>query len=343
MYCRHCGNQLSDTAKVCEKCGKNVEIKTEEKTVVSTAEGPIYAPAGIWRRVSNFLLDKIFKVAFSFFVGLFIGLLFLIMGTDASSISMLGWTIIGILSYFLYYLLFEGMWQRTVAKFITGTKVVMRDGSKPPFKNIFGRTLARLIPFEPLSFLFSPFPIGWHDMLSKTIVVPSNYTEDDVKKIDYDKIKKIGGSNTAAIVVVVIICFFIFTAILGILASVVLVSLQSARQKSQDSKIEYVISQMRVNAEMYYADNGDSYSQAQNCNSGLFKEQNMQQIMLEIPKTEIKCYAEKSSYAISADMATPNKSYCVDSSGYKGDGVAIDDGTHATCKFSTLPPVTDSD
>ena len=70
----------------------------------------------------------------------------------------------------MYYVFFESIWQRTPAKFLTKTKVVMVDGSKPDFKHILGRTLARLIPFDHLSFL-SSHPVGWHDEFSGTLVV----------------------------------------------------------------------------------------------------------------------------------------------------------------------------
>lgn len=72
---------------------------------------------------------------------------------------------------FFYYVLCEYYLDgRTLAKFITKTKVVKEDGSKPSFVNLMGRTLARFIPFEPFSF-FGALPKGWHDTLSKTIVI----------------------------------------------------------------------------------------------------------------------------------------------------------------------------
>jgi len=41
-----------------------------------------------------------------------------------------------------------------------------------------GRTLCRYIPFEPFSFLGNK-PIGWHDSLSKTLVVKDTYNVRD--------------------------------------------------------------------------------------------------------------------------------------------------------------------
>ena len=61
-----------------------------------------------------------------------------------------------------------------LGKFVTGTMVLMEDGSKPTFKDIFIRSLCRLIPFEAFSFLGAEGR-GWHDSMSDTYVV-------DVKK-----------------------------------------------------------------------------------------------------------------------------------------------------------------
>ena len=67
--------------------------------------------------------------------------------------------------YFLMEVITKG---RSVGKYITGTKVVMIDGSEPLVKNYLIRNLCRLIPFDQLSFLFGG---GFHDTISKTTVV----------------------------------------------------------------------------------------------------------------------------------------------------------------------------
>ena len=69
----------------------------------------------------------------------------------------------------LYYGLFESLTFRTVGKYITNTKVILRDGTQPDSITILLRTICRFIPLEFISFLISP--IGWHDSLSKTLVV----------------------------------------------------------------------------------------------------------------------------------------------------------------------------
>ncbi len=71
-----------------------------------------------------------------------------------------------------YYAFMEIMFQKTIGKFVTKTKVVKMDGSKPESSDIIARTFYRLIPFDRLSFLF--VRNGIHDYLSKTKVVRDN-------------------------------------------------------------------------------------------------------------------------------------------------------------------------
>jgi uncharacterized RDD family membrane protein YckC len=67
-----------------------------------------------------------------------------------------------------YYAGFEVASGRTLGKFITRTRVVRTDGTAPTTAQILGRTLARLTPFEALSFLARA---NWHDRWSGTVVV----------------------------------------------------------------------------------------------------------------------------------------------------------------------------
>lgn len=72
-------------------------------------------------------------------------------------------------SFIGYYYFMEIKFQKTVAKIITKTKVVTKDGEKPTSGDILRRTLCRLIPIDGLSFIFSPN--GFHDRLSDTTVI----------------------------------------------------------------------------------------------------------------------------------------------------------------------------
>ncbi|AYN67483.1 RDD family protein [Euzebyella marina] len=70
-----------------------------------------------------------------------------------------------------YYAFMESVFQKTLGKFLTKTKVVDENGDKPSGKQIFTRTLCRLIPFDPLTFLFERKGYKFHDSLSKTMVI----------------------------------------------------------------------------------------------------------------------------------------------------------------------------
>ncbi len=70
-----------------------------------------------------------------------------------------------------YYILMEYSFNgKSIGKFVTNTRVVTLAGDKPTFNQLIGRSFARMIPFEPFSFLGDK-PNGWHDRLSGTIVV----------------------------------------------------------------------------------------------------------------------------------------------------------------------------
>ncbi|RTY76133.1 RDD family protein [Flavobacterium sp. GSP27] len=75
----------------------------------------------------------------------------------------------GLVILFFYYGLSEMYFSRTFGKYFTKTVVIKHDGSKPNMKSIIVRTVSRLIPLEPFSFLTAER--GWHDTLSVTYVV----------------------------------------------------------------------------------------------------------------------------------------------------------------------------
>jgi len=79
-----------------------------------------------------------------------------------------------LLTYFLYYFLFEYCLGKTPGKYLTKTIVIDYYGELPRARRVFIRTSARLIPFDLISYLFAL--IGMHDLLSKTMVVKRKKT-----------------------------------------------------------------------------------------------------------------------------------------------------------------------
>ena len=117
------------------------------------------------KRFLNFILDCAGLYIFSYIFGFLLGI------TGLYFVLNINEWFLGILILTFYYGIFEFIWSKTPAKFITKTKVIMENGEKPDSKTIFIRTLIRFIPFESLTFLDSEHPKGWHDRWSKTIVV----------------------------------------------------------------------------------------------------------------------------------------------------------------------------
>jgi uncharacterized RDD family membrane protein YckC len=72
--------------------------------------------------------------------------------------------------FLAYYWPLEAILGRTLGKMLLRTRVTMRNGSALDPAAVLGRTLARLIPLEPLSVLSSSGRM-WHDSLSGTVVV----------------------------------------------------------------------------------------------------------------------------------------------------------------------------
>ena len=67
------------------------------------------------------------------------------------------------------FILLEFSCQKTIGKFLTGAIVVDEYGEKPDFMTIMKRSLIRLIPFEPFSYLGQDR--GWHDRWTDTYVI----------------------------------------------------------------------------------------------------------------------------------------------------------------------------
>jgi len=129
-------------------------------------------PSAWWKRGLNLLIDSaIIGVLSNLIFYFYWGHNFLMSDFEGSRLMIVSVFII----YLAYYTLMEGFTGRTVSKFITGTKVMMEsDYSRPKLVNAFYRSLARLIPLEPFSFL-SKHPVGLHDLLGSTIVTESRF------------------------------------------------------------------------------------------------------------------------------------------------------------------------
>lgn len=121
-------------------------------------------------------------------------------------------------------------------------------------------------------------------------------------------------------------------AIIGILASVVLSSLGSAREGADDVSIKASFSNMRAQADLFYSDNGDSYI--------AFSEDECPTVPIVAPAVGFNvftqtqfvrateglnayCASSASTWAAAAPLTDTDTFYCVDSTGAAAERVSV--------------------
>ena len=113
-------------------------------------------------------------------------------------------------------------------------------------------------------------------------------------------------------------------AIIGILSSVVLASLNSARNKGADAAIKSNLNNARAEAEIYYDSSSNQYNTgAVTANTGVCAATGANVIGDNVAGATsagsgaVQCYAGQNAWAASAQLkANTAQSYCVDSTGY---------------------------
>lgn len=233
--------------------------------------------------------------------------------------------IVGITGLFLpwiYFILMTHYKGATLGKMLVGITVKSDDLKNLSIgKIILRETVGRFVSGITLciGYIMAGFTQkkqGLHDYISHSVVVYKDPTKPN---------------HVGLIIGIIIAAILPALAIIGILSSIVLVSLSSAREKGKDARITASISSIRANAESYFMTN-NSYSNARDCLTGMFLDSNMKEIIISLSSDNIMCVAENSTYAVSAELSSPGSNYCVDSVGYSGSGVAYDDGTKASCQ-----------
>lgn len=135
----------------------------------SIEEEEVFIPneASKWQRLFHWIIDAYICLFLFSSYSYLLGPVFL------DKIEAQGGERIAIFSFLLlvqpfYYFLFEFLLNATPGKLLAETRIVSADGQKPGIGTILGRTFARYIPFDQVSFLFME---GWHDRLSSSSVV----------------------------------------------------------------------------------------------------------------------------------------------------------------------------
>jgi uncharacterized RDD family membrane protein YckC len=152
-------NRNIDTTKI-EQVKADLTTKIEEQKEFDSKK------VSSLKRFIHFIVDTIafviLTMIFAFVLGLFIN------PTDQSLMTLMGYLMLAA-GFFGYYVFMETRFQKTIGKFITKTKVVNKNGTRPEVGDIVRRTFCRLIPFDRVSFLFTPN--GFHDRLSDTTII----------------------------------------------------------------------------------------------------------------------------------------------------------------------------
>ncbi|SEH27920.1 RDD family protein [Chryseobacterium culicis] len=152
-----------------------------------------YNKASLGVRLANNFLDLVVLYIVNYLFSTISNLLYEVTSIEFfyfySNGNMLWQILIGNFNYCLYYFLMENYLDgRTVAKYITGTKVISTDGTKPSTRQIMYRSLSRIVPFDGLSFLGEN---GWHDKWSETRVINlKNYQAEIQAKSEIEALGK---------------------------------------------------------------------------------------------------------------------------------------------------------
>lgn len=144
--------------------------------------------------------------------------------------------------------------------------------------------------------------------------------------------KFVGRGSAGGRVALIFVCILLGIAFIGILSSVVLASLNSARSKGQDASIKSQLSSMRAQAELYWSSqstNGKDGNYAGLCNDTIVTE--MKNSINTTKTVDIVCKDNYERYAISAPINSGGY-WCVDSSGFSGQ--ISQSINSATCSLS---------
>ena len=112
-------------------------------------------------------------------------------------------------------------------------------------------------------------------------------------------------------------------AIIGILAAIVLVSLNSAKNKGIDAAIKSDISSLRSQAALYYDTNTGYGETLTTCSGSMWNDTKIASILahLNLQTSSVSCRSSADSWALSAPLKSNTSTYwCADSSGQSGQG-----------------------
>lgn len=158
-----------------------VTIRRDSHHYVNTQTISDDKNASLFVRCCEGVIDRLILLPLLF--GVFIWQLFTSFFLVENNVFLLfffAWTLFSIVVVFAYYFFGEYLFGKTIGKWICRTHVILENEDSPTVKCIAKRTLARFIPYESISFLFTNIDKNgnmaylWHDTLSNTRVVRDN-------------------------------------------------------------------------------------------------------------------------------------------------------------------------
>ena len=110
-------------------------------------------------------------------------------------------------------------------------------------------------------------------------------------------------------------------AIIGLLASVVLASINSARDKGANAAAKSSLNNARAQAELFYDDNARSYDDGTDavCTTGTNNLSTLLTAADNAVTAADVCFDTAAGWAASIDLNAPAGFYCVDSTGFGGE------------------------
>jgi len=179
----------SNTMGYCSECDKFWSLQPGQMCPEHGIKLGRHKAAMVLLRFGNLILDavifRVFAYATVFIFAILLVYSGLVKPSSFENINPLTDWFFGISLWYFYDFIFEAIWQRSPAKFITGTKVVTSTGAKPSVGTIAKRALVRFVPFDAFSFLGDRVR-GWHDKWSGTYVIKAKRFEK--KSIDHNQI-----------------------------------------------------------------------------------------------------------------------------------------------------------
>ena len=170
--CTRCGNYC------CDACSGNGVPRTLCIACGSKTGAGHYGAASLPQRIVNLAIDTVAQfvlvIALSILMGVFV---------SEETLDAMPSLVLQLGVPLLYYVPLEQRYGRTLGKVVSRTRVDRMGGGRPGFGRAVARSLIRVVPFEPLSFVFAHR--GWHDEWSGTRVVRLTPLVDD-EQMQYD-------------------------------------------------------------------------------------------------------------------------------------------------------------